>query len=100
MAKRIFEKTFVIHEYGLKLSDLEAPLLKADHIFWNPFSNKTLFFSRCKMRLVKITLDEKARPKESPISIELLYATPKELSRIPTAWIVSPVAQNEATQSP
>jgi hypothetical protein len=55
MAKRIFEKTFVIHEHGLELSDLEAPLLKADYIFRNPFSNKTLFFSRCKIRLMKMT---------------------------------------------
>jgi hypothetical protein len=30
--------------------------VKADYIFTNPFSNKTLFFSRCKMRLVKMTL--------------------------------------------
>jgi hypothetical protein len=32
-----FEKTFAIHEYGLDLGDLEAPLLKADHVSGIPF---------------------------------------------------------------
>jgi hypothetical protein len=58
-----FEKTFATHEYGLELGDLEAPLLKADYVFRNPFSNKTLFFSRWKLRLVKMTLDERRPPK-------------------------------------
>ena len=60
-----FEKTFAIHEYGLDLGDLEAPLLKADHVSRNPFSNKILFFSRCKMRLVKMTLDERRDRKKA-----------------------------------
>jgi hypothetical protein len=83
-ASELFEKTFVIHEYGLELRRLEAPSLKADDIFTNPSSNKTLFFSRCKMRLVKMSLDE-MRDRKNAQSVSS-YATSNEPSRISTAW--------------